>query len=185
MARHEVDYTVSPFEIVKQGLISEILGSEIMTFIPEKPQSQRMVVPFYEDITAKDVPGRRAEKEHEYYQKQIRELLLQLGAGRVNFIPGTHDERPKRYGFQITFSLNGIPGRIDVAALPMRHETPTKKKQALAQALFLVRDWLSAELYSAIYRPGSIALVPYLIGDRGKTVTEALVELQMLPLLEG
>jgi hypothetical protein len=150
-------------------------------FIPDTPTMPESKVPFFEDITARDVPGRGVEKPIEFYQKRIEQLLLKLGGGFVAFIPGRYPGKPTRYGYQITFSLNGIPGRFDAAALPMRSETPKKKDRALAQALYLVGLWLEAEVYSQVYRPGSIPLIPYLIGAGGKTVTEELVERRVLP----
>lgn len=152
-------------------------------FIPDKPSAPALEVPFFEDITAKDVPGRGVTKPIDFYQKQIVNLMLKLGAGKVLFVPGTFPTLPKRYGYQITFSLNGIPGRIDVAALPMKKETPNRKDRALAQAIYLLQLWLEAEVFSTIYRPGAISLVPYLIGEGGKTVTEALAERANLPQL--
>lgn len=146
-----------------------------MQFIPDMPKTITVTVPYFEDITAKDVPGRAVEKTINFYQQRIVDLLLQLGAGAVVFFPGKYPTSPERYGFQIQFSLNGVPGRFDVAALPIRKETATKKDRALAQALYLVGNWLETEVYSAAYRPGAVALVPFLIGDGGKTVTEELV----------
>jgi hypothetical protein len=155
----------------------------MVQFIPEKPKAPELNVPYYEDnLQDKLVPGRGVHKPVEYYQNQIKDLLLKLGAGAVSFPAGTYPTSPTpRYGYQIQFSLNGIPGRIDCAALPLRSETAYRKDRALAQALFLVRTWLEGELYSTIYRPGSIPLVQYLIGAGDKTVTEMLVEKQMLP----
>lgn len=155
-------------------------------FIPEAPRAPELSVPFFEDnLLDKTVPGRGVEKPVEYYQKQIRELMLKLGAALVQFTPGTFPTQPKRYGYLITFSLNGIQGRIECAALPMRSETATRKDRALAQALFLLRTWLEGEVYSAVYRPGAIPLVPFLIGNDGKTVTEALLERGLPQLSAG
>jgi hypothetical protein len=38
----------------------------------------------------------------------------------------------------------------------------------------LVRNKLEALLHSSVYEPGSIALLPYFVGQNGQTVTEAL-----------
>lgn len=154
-----------------------------MPFIADKPTAPVQSVPFLEDITAKDVPGAGVTKEPEYYQKGIKKLLEEMGAARVEFVPGVHNDRLKRYGYQIVFRLNGIPGRIDIAGLPMRTETRAKKERVLAQALYLVREWLTAEMYSSIYRPGAVTLVPFLIGRGGKTVTEELMASGELPNL--
>ncbi len=146
-----------------------------MQFIPDQSKAIEKKVPFYEDITAKDVPGAAVGKPVGAYQQRVAELLGRLDAGTIRFIPGKYPTTPPRYGYQITFMLGGTPGRFDVAALPLRSETPAKKDRALAQALYLVGNWLEAEVYSATYRPGSISLLPFLVGDGGKTVTEELV----------
>lgn len=155
-------------------------------FIPETPKAPDLAVPFYEDnLRDKEVPGRAVEKPLEYYQKQIVGLMLKLGAMLITFTPGTFPTKPKRYGYLITFSVNGIQGRIECAALPMHSETPNKKDRAQAQALYLVKMWLESEVYSSVYRPGAIPLVPFLIGNDGKTVTEALLERGLPQLLPG
>lgn len=157
----------------------------MQNFIPDKPTPPKLAVPYYEDnLKNKDVPGGYVEKPVEYYQRQITELIVKLGGMLVTFQAGTFADKPKRYGFLIHFSVNGMQGRIDCAALPLYGETEKKKDRALAQALFLVRSWLEAELYSSVYRPGAIPLVPYLIGASGRTVTEELAE-RGLPLLPG
>lgn len=161
-----------------------------MQFIPDVPKIAVLKVPYYEDSKEHDVPGRGVKLTVNQYQWQIMNLLLKLGAGAVIFLPGTYPTEPKRYGFQLQFSLNGIPGRFDIAALPLRSETAVKKDRALAQALYQVGNWLEAEVNSATYRPGAVALVPFLIGAGGKTVTEEMVERGVLvdihpPMLPG
>jgi hypothetical protein len=156
----------------------------VNSFIPEMT-IDTVTVPFFEDVKADVAPGYRTRMTPKALQKEISDLLLRMGAGAIRFMPGQYPGKPTRYGFQLTFSLNGIPGRIDIAALPMRTETAAKKDSAQAQALFLVRDWLRGELFSSLYRPGAVPLMPYLIGPGGKTVTEAILEDGRLPALLG
>lgn len=158
----------------------------MVDFIPDKLEHQRQELPFFEDSQEAKVPGWRLTKSEQYYRDRVADLLARLGGGAVVFMPGEYPGRPKRFGYRITFNVNGIPARLDVAALPFRHAATDKKKQAaMSQALFLVGNWLEAELHSWIYRPGVIPLVPFLIGEGDRTVTEALVESRMLPLLPG
>lgn len=152
-------------------------------FIPDKVALQAQAVPWFEDQSEKKIPGRGTEKTLAQLQAEIMELMARLGAGGVVFMPGTHPGTPKRYGFQLHFNINGTGGRIDIAALPIKNETPAKKDRALAQALYLVRNWLEAEVFSSVYRPGAIALLPFLIGDKGLTVTEAMIQSGTMPLL--
>jgi hypothetical protein len=157
-----------------------------MSFIPDNPMPQsEAALPFYEDAEELKIPGTHVTRALEDYQEAITGYLFQLGANRVKFIPGKHEGAQPRYGYQITFVMNGIPGRFDIAALPMRAPNPRKKNRALAQALYLAQEWLKAEVFSHIYRPGAIPLLPYLIGADDQTVTEALVKNRDLPLLPG
>src|SRR5574341_872883 len=152
-----------------------------MNFIPEKPRVLAAHVPYFEDIQASEVRGYSVTKPQKYYQNNITELLIELGAMGVMFQAGTFPTVPERFGYQIKFHLGGIPGRIDCAALPIRSYKDHKKDRALAQALYLVQEWLKAEIDTKVYRPGAIPLMPYLIGAGGKTVTEELIEHLQLP----
>lgn len=152
-------------------------------FIPDKTEIGKKSVPWFDDQSDSKIPGRGTRKDVTDLQGEIIELMGHLGAGGVAFMPGTHPGTPKRYGFQLHFNINGVPGRIDVAALPIKNETPNKKDRALAQALYLVRDWLEAEVFSSVYRPGAVALLPFLIGEGGQTVTETFISSGRLPLL--
>jgi hypothetical protein len=153
-----------------------------MQFIPEQPKAAKQEVKYFEDVNAKDAPGYSTGKKPDVLQREITELIYRLNGQGVLFTPGEFPGKPKRYGYQITFMVGNIKGRIDCAALPMRTETPAKKQQVLAQALYMVRQWLEAEVFSMVYRPGSMPLVPYLIGAGNKTVLQALIESQSLPV---
>ncbi len=152
-------------------------------FIPDKIGLKQADVPFFEDQSEQKIPGRRTEKTQKNLKGEIISLMAKLGAGGVLFIQGTYPGERKRYGYQIQFNINGVPGRFDVAALPIKSETAVKKDRALAQALYLIRNWLEAEHFSAVYRPGAVALLPYLIGEGGQTLTEAIIAGGKLPLL--
>lgn len=153
----------------------------MVNFIPEKATVPTFNVPYFEDNPVAKIDGRATEKPVAKLQQEVCDQLAMLGATVQSFQLGVFPAPVKRYGYVIHFRLDGLPGRIDCAALPIRNETVVRKDRALAQALYLLRDWLKAEFNSAIYRPGSIPLVPYLLGGSGKTVTEELVERAALP----
>lgn len=140
-------------------------------------------VPYFEDGVKLKIPGRATSKSVEQLQLEISKILLQIGAFNTRFVSGEFPGAPKRYGFRIYFQYVSSPGRIDVAALPMRRELPHVKRDALEQALFLFRNKIEAEYYASIYEPGSLPLVGYLIGRDGQTVTESLVANGNLPAL--
>lgn len=156
------------------------------SFIPDRIELAPQDVPYFEDIRASDVAGRHTGKGIARLQGEIIDLLTRLGADSIYFLAGQYPAGRGgrvRYGFQAHFRFQGVPGRLDCAALPLRKETPQKKDRALAQALYLLRDELKAMVNSVMYKPGAIPLVPYLIGAGGQTVTEYLIETQALPLL--
>ncbi len=152
------------------------------TFIPDLKAAQTPI-PYFESQGA-TIPGRATTKRQDALQEEIRLCLLRLGAYAVSFTPGKYPGRPERHGYRIEFMFSGVAGRIDCAALPIRHETPGKKDRALAQALFLVRNKLEATLYASVYEPNSIPLIGYLISPKsGQTVTEGLTSSGILPAL--
>ncbi len=154
-------------------------------FIPERLTSLERAIPYFEDQEGENIPGRRTHKSIISLKAEIFDLLAELGADDPYFVAGKFPAgNRERYGFQVFFTLQGARGRIDCAALPIRKETTVKKDRALAQALFLLRDELQAMVYAFVHKPGSIPLVPYLIGAGGKTVTEALIESATLALPE-
>lgn len=160
----------------------------MVNFIPEPVKTSVFQVPYFEDSSEVKVPGWRTRKTAKQLQLEILDLMLKLNAGNVIFTPGSFPaapDQPPRYGYLMTFSFNGIPGRMEIAALPLRKETQIRKNDALEQSLFLVRHWLESEVYSVMYRPGSVPLIPFLIGAGNRTVTEMMVESGNLPKLTG
>ena len=160
----------------------------MVNFIPEPVKTAAPKVPFFEDSSTLQIPGRGTKKSEKQLQVEINNLMMKLDAGNVLFSPGKFEvapNSPQRYGYLMTFSLNGTPGRMEIAALPIRKETPAKKDDALRQALYLVRNWLESEVFSTMYRPGAVPLIPFLIGAGDKTVTELLVESGNLPMLRA
>lgn len=158
----------------------------MVNFIPETVTPSVRNIPFFEDSQDAKIPGRRTTKTEEVLQKEVRNLMLQLDAGNIVFSPGKFEvsvNSKPRYGWLMTFSINGLKGRMEIAALPIKHETPSKKDAALRQALFLVRNWLESEVFSIMYRPGAVPLIPFLIGAGDKTITEALIASTDVPLL--
>ena len=107
----------------------------MVNFIPDMPKAPELRVPFFEDITAADIPGCKTGKSLDKLQTEITQLLARMGGGMVTFIPGKTDTKPYRYGFQIRFFYGPREGQIDCIALPIRSETYNKKDRALAQEI--------------------------------------------------
>lgn len=151
-----------------------------MNFVPNQISSE-IEVPFFDDMREKKIAGYATERPIKLHKKEIADALAQLDAFAIRFDEGAYPGQPLRFGFRITFSFNGVPGRIDCAALPIRSFTEHKKDRALAQALYLVSVELKAAANAWVYKPGSVPLLPYLIGRDGQTVTEGLVSQGIIP----
>lgn len=156
-----------------------------MRFVPIMPQYGTVDVPFWEDETA-EVPGRHLSKPLQFYQNDVAAQLGRFGAIVTSFVPGEYVGGPhKRYGFRIMFAVDAMSHRIDCVAVPMRRETPAKKTKALSQACYLLARKLEAMSVAYIYEPNSMPLLPYMVGDGGATVTEAIQRTLALPVFSG
>jgi hypothetical protein len=156
------------------------------SFIPDPIKTDGPDIPYFEDGTAEHgIAGQGTKKSIRELQAEIRAAMGRLNASVVDFLPGKVSGRPIRYGYRITFVFKGIAGRIDVAGLPMRKEAPARKEQVLKQALYMLREILESRYYESLLLPGSIPLMPYLIGKGDKTVTEAMIESGSLPMLSA
>jgi hypothetical protein len=154
-------------------------------FIPDKLVMSGPRVPYFEDSSSDNgVAGHSTRKSILDLQNEIRQAIGRLGGGVQDFIPGQFDTVPIRYGYSVTFMLGDMPGRIDVAGLPIKYQHTGKKKEAaLKQALYMLRDMLEAQYYGMLVMPDSQPLVPYLLGTDGRTVTEALADTGDLPMV--
>ncbi|MDL1924302.1 hypothetical protein FBQ95_16990 [Chloroflexi bacterium CFX3] len=156
-------------------------------FVPDIQELPNLrQVPYFEDQEddpKKRVQGYATQQSLAYYRDKVSAALQKLGAIATNFIPMKSAEFPLRYGYRITFVLGKIHGRIDIAALPIRAETARKKERALSQALYLLALKLDAEATAWAYEPGTMPLLPYLIGEGDRTITQAVIELGVLPQL--
>lgn len=153
-----------------------------MNFIPQL-NANHHYTPFFDDQkTAKSaVSGWRAERTHQQYIASISSALVKLDALGIVATPGEYPGNPPRFGFRFTFSVYGVSARIDCAALPIRKFTELRKKAALAQSLYLLQRELESAADAWIYKPGSMPLIPYLIGASDQTVTESLLKSGVLP----
>ncbi len=153
-------------------------------FIPDHESiTAEMSVPWFEDVRATTAPGYSTVHGITELKQQIVTAFSRLGAHDVTFMQGKYPGGTvDRFGFRIDFHINGRAGRIDAAALPIRNETEIKKDKALRQALFLVRDRILAEVHASAYMPGTIPLMPYLLGKGDRTLTEEMVESGALKL---
>lgn len=154
-------------------------------FVPLEEDALEAKVPYLEDARADYAP---------YYQPTNQSLskaknsiiaeMSKLGGTVLHFKEGHFGNRR---GFVIEFMLNGVPGRIKVACLPIKRVTPIKLDRARIQALLNIRDWLKTAVTSMIFSPGNNPLVPHLLVKPDMTFIEMLSDKAGInvPLLEG
>jgi hypothetical protein len=155
-----------------------------MKFIPDDFESKTPEVPWFEDASSElGIRGHATSKSIDTLKTEIKSAMSALGGGVTSFLSGKWPTNPPRYGYQINFNYGDREGKIDIAALPIRKETPSKRKQCLKQALYTVRDMLDSQFNTSVLVPGSAPLIPFMIDDKGKTLAETLSETSAIPLL--
>ena len=158
----------------------------MFSFQPE--ENKAAVVPYYEDAKEKDGwKGQATTKNITKLQDEIAQAVNRLGGIVSGFQRGTFQvDEQKREGFQIHYHLkapNGqlVPGRFDVAALPVRDKWNTaKKEKSLRMALYMVREGLQGMWLMQQLSPGYAALMPFMLTDQGKTVSQLWSEMPVM-----
>lgn len=150
----------------------------MFNFQPEEKKTIK--VPYFEDVTRDDGwQGFSTTKNVKTLQSEIGEAIGRLGGVVSGFQRGIFQiENNAREGFQVYYSIqnpNGqlVPGRLDIAALPVRKKYDEgKKEKSIRMALFMLRTALSGMWFMQQLSPGYAALMPWMITANGKTVSQ-------------
>lgn len=145
-----------------------------------KPEEKKIShVPYFEDASREEGwQGYRTEKSIKVLQSEIGEAIGRLGGIVSGFQRGTfHVDNQPREGFQVHYSIqnpNGqlVPGRLDVAALPTRSSASSMKEKSLRMALYMLRNGLDGMWFMQQLSPGFAALMPWMLADEGKTISQ-------------
>jgi hypothetical protein len=166
-----------------------------MDFIPDAIKKDKNKT-YFEDANSKDGwQGHTTTLSMEALKTKVKTAIERLGGIVTAFPKGTFmvdDE--KRDGFQILYHIeadNGviIPGRIDIAALPIRISFRTKptegkrREQSLKMALYMLEIALNGTRFLEELSPKYSSLMPFTIVDEGKTITELWTDKRMGNLL--
>ncbi len=147
-------------------------------FVPEQHKAQ--AVPYFEDVERSEGwQGFSTTKSLKTLQAEIGDAIGRLGGIASSFQRGTFlIDTQTREGFRVHYSLtnpNGhlIAGRIDVAALPVRsRRNDQHKEKALKMALYMLRNALDGAWFMQQLSPGYAALMPWMLADGQKTVSQ-------------
>jgi len=172
-----------------------------VNFIPDT-SSDAQVVPYFDDVTGDaGWQGQSTSKSIDALKSEVALAIGRLGglvAGfqRGQFVVGNQ----KRDGFRLTYSIETssgqmVHGRIDIAALPvkedysLRRSLETRREKSLKMALYMLRVALDGTWFLQQLSPGYAALMPWMLADDGKTISqlwgEKIITSKLLPPAES
>mgnify|MGYP001568308587 FL=1 len=157
----------------------------MMNFIPDQQKIEPQTVPYFDDVTAEDGwQGHSTGKSIDRLKQEVITALERLGGTVRTFQRGTFivDDK-KREGFQVHYIIelpdgDMRPGRLDVAALPVREEyrlqrtLASRREKSLKMALYMLREALDGTWFLSKLSPGYAPLMPWMLTEKGKTVTQ-------------
>lgn len=150
----------------------------MFNFIPENTSAVR--VPFFEDVSRDEGwQGYSTTKSLKKLQAEIGDAIGRLGGIVSAFQRGAFliDDQT-REGFRVHYTISNpnmrvIAGRIDVAALPVRNKRDEiKKDKSLRMALYMLRNALDGAWFMQQLSPGYAALMPWMLADGDRTVSQ-------------
>lgn len=148
-------------------------------FKPKEKAEPRTL--YFEDVKSDEgYRGHRTGKSIETLKSEVKEAVGRLGGAVVAITEGDFPMVPERTGFRITFNYGGMPGHIDIAALPCRNKNKTNVEQSLKQALYTAREMFEIDRQGKSFIPGMEPIFQYIEDRKGRTLFEAFVQ-DMLP----
>jgi hypothetical protein len=154
-----------------------------MNFIPETSKTS-VEVPYYDDVTGEaGWQGHSTTKSIERLKSEIVESISRLGGMVTNFQRGKFEiETKTREGFRVHYMIETtdgrtIPGRIDIAALPVRTgnnrtSMTIRLDKSLRMSLYMLRTALDGTWFLQQLSPGYAPLMPWMLADGEKTITQ-------------
>ena len=156
-----------------------------MNFIPDQSKIESQEVPYFDNVTTEDGwQGHSTGKSIERLKQEVITALERLGSTVRTFQRGTFIvDNKKREGFQIHYVIelpdgDMRPGRLDVAALPVREEyqlrrtLTSRRERSLRMSLYMLREALNGTWFLSRLSPGYAPLMPWMLAKNGMTVTQ-------------
>ena len=155
-----------------------------MNFIPEQ-KKVAVDVPFWDDVTvAAGWQGHATTKSIDTLKLDITKAVSRLGGIVSGFQRGKFQiGKQYREGFQLHYHIEtqegqNIPGRIDIAALPvkedwgLRNSLEKRKEKSLKMSLYMLREALNGTWFLQQLSPGYAPLMPWMLAEGEKTITQ-------------
>ena len=151
-------------------------------FIPDQPK-ESVDVPFFEDVTsAEGWQGQTTTKTINALKSEITISISRMGGVITAFRQGKFLVNQKeRNGYQILYNLETSSGglypcRLDIAALPVRGMPSSsfekRTEKSMRMALYMAKISLDGLWFLQQLSPGYAPLMPFLLNDGGKTITQ-------------
>lgn len=150
----------------------------MLNFQPHVTEAQ--TVPYFEDAARSEGwAGYATTKPIRKLQAEIGEAIGRLGGTVSVFQRGSFTIDGKiREGYRVHYSIASpagavVLGRIDIAALPVRdRRNDLKIDKALRMALYMLREGLSGMWFMQMLSPGYAPLMPWMLADGDRTVSQ-------------
>jgi hypothetical protein len=162
-----------------------------MDFIPET-KDKLVKVPYFDDVTSDGGwQGHATTKSIDGLKSEVNESIGRLGGIVIKIQMGSFvTEGQGRQGMRIEYMMDGtIPGRLDIAALPVRISNATiktlekRKQQSMKMALYMLRMALDGMWFLQQLSPGYAALLPWMLVDKNTTFSQKWAETNLAELM--
>lgn len=169
-------------------------------FIPDQPKIAEEV-PFFEDVTsAQGWQGQTTTKSLETLKSEISMAISRLGGMISGFQKGKFQiGAQERTGYRVMYHIentngNLIPGRVDIAALPVRPNPrasyDARCEKSSKMALYMLRNSLDGLWFLEKLSPGYSPLMPFMLSGNGQMTvsqlwSESTIMKNLLPPSDG
>jgi hypothetical protein len=160
-----------------------------MPFVPTEPERKNDLV-YFDDVESSDGwVGHTTGKSISTLKSDIVSAISRLGGLVSAFIPGeaniTHGTQIiKRFGYRIEYSIETpdhklVYGKIEIVALPirdspsLRRSETTRRDKSMRMALYMACKAIEGWWYLEKLSPGYMALMPFMLYDQNRTVSQA------------
>jgi hypothetical protein len=162
-------------------------------FIPDEPKTPADV-PYFDDVKSEDGwQGFTTTKSIETLKSEITQSVSRLGGTVTGFQKGTFTIGANtRQGYRVLYTIDCgggklMPGRIDVAALPVRKAVSgryssyeSRQEKSLKMALFMLRDGFDGLWFLQQLSPGFAPLMPFMLAKNDLTISQLWTESSLM-----
>ena len=163
----------------------------MVKFTPDETQDETALVPYFDEARSKEGwSGQSTTKSIETLKAEVVRAVARLGGKITRFTRGSYEiDGKERAGYQIEYIVEApdgqlFPGRFDIAALPVKIPTRGNVKQieknrhkaSLRMSLYNVVNSLEASWILQMLSPGYNVLIPWMLVDGEKTISEIWLE---------